>query len=165
MDAWMHGCMKTGAECTCKFYIGKPQTNLPKLVWFKQFSGKRENISRISVLAKGILFPYRPRCTQWTSIQCPGSLMWVPDWSFITMDTSNMIIAKKVMIWGMWCVFLSFFFFFFFRRSAPAPKICNTSKNTKIFPKNTKKGGWPKYEFRQYYIYHLHFGHESKCQE
>ena len=28
---------------------------------------------------------------------------------FITMDTSNMIIAKKVMIWGMWCVFLSFF--------------------------------------------------------
>ena len=50
---------------------------------------------------------------------------------FITMDTSNMIIAKKVMIWGMWCVFLSFFIFFFFRRSAPAPKMADNNKKSK----------------------------------
>ena len=44
-------------------------------------------------------------------------------------------------------------------------------ENTKLFPKNIKKGGWPKYEFRQYYnMYsdvrtfittHLH----TQCQE
>ena len=60
----------------------------------------------MSILTKVTIFLYRPGCAQQTITR----IIRVLNWSFIILDTSNMIIAMKVLMCGGCGVFLSSFY-------------------------------------------------------
>ena len=105
----MHG-LKTGAECTCKFYIGKPQSTETGLIQAVQ--RKEGEYQSNKCTSEGHSFPIPTQMHSMNKYTMPRKSTVSSRLFFITMDTSNMIIAKKVMMWGMVCV--SFFFYFLF---------------------------------------------------